>query len=190
MLQLLPTGAGEARKLSLEGIHCQWAKFFPDGRRILFLGNETGRGGRLFTVDVAGGKPRAISPEGVGILSQDPISPDGKEIAAFGPDRRLAVYPVEPGEPRPIPGLTPDDFAVRWSADGRSLYVYNFVARPGVVDLVDIQTGKRTPWKEFHPPDPAGVVQVAPFLMSADGSSYVYSYRRMLDDLYVADGLK
>jgi Tol biopolymer transport system component/predicted Ser/Thr protein kinase len=189
-LVLLPTGAGQPRTLSLSGIRCQWAKFFPDGRRILFAGNEPGHGVRLFAVDLAGGKPRGITPEAVTILLQNPFSPDGKAIAATGPDRRLAVYPIEPGEPRPVPGLTPDDYVIRWSADGRSLYVFNAVARPGVVDLVDVQTGKRTPWKEFHPPDPAGVLGVGPFLISPDGASYVYSYRRMLDELYVVTGLK
>ena len=106
------------------------------------------------------------------------------------PDRRITIYPTEPGEPRPVPGLIPDDYAIRWSANGRSVYVFNVLARPGVVDLVDIQTGKRTPWKEFHPPDPAGVLNIAPFLMTPDGATYLYSYRRMLDDLYVVTGLK
>jgi len=189
-LLLLPTGAGQPRKFSLSGVRCQWAKFFPDGRRILFAGSEPGRGIRLFILDLAGGKPRAITPEGVTILQQDPFSPDGKAIVATGPDRRIAIYPVEPGEPRPVPGLAPDDSEIRWSADGHSLYAYNSLARPGVVDLVDVQTGKRTPWKEFHPPDPAGVLEVAPFLISPDGASYVYSYRRLLDELYVVTGLK
>jgi hypothetical protein len=86
--------------------------------------------------------------------------------------------------------LTIDDKVGRWSSDGRSLFVYNPVARPGIVDLVDIQSGKRTLWKEFHPPDPAGVLQIEPFVISSDGASYVYSYRRLLDELYLVTGLK
>jgi Tol biopolymer transport system component len=189
-LLLLPTGPGQSRKISLSGIRCQWGKFFPDGRRVLFAGSEPGHGIRAFVVDLDGGKPRAITPEGVTILQQDPFSPDGKTIFATGPDRRIAIYPLEPGEPHPIPGLGPDDNVVRWSADGRSVYAYNNLAHPGVVDLVDVRTGQRTPWKEFHPPDPAGVLEVAPFLISPDGASYVYSYRRILDDLYVVTGLE
>ncbi|HKF44323.1 MAG TPA: protein kinase [Thermoanaerobaculia bacterium] len=189
-LVLLPTGAGLPRKISLPGIACQWAKFFLDGQRILVLGNEPGRAPRLFVADLSGSKPRAITPEGVVILNQNPFSPDGKSIVAIGPDRRIAIYPTEPGEPRPVPGLSADDYAQRFAADGRSIYVYNIASHPGVVDLVDIQTGKRTPWKEFHPPDPAGVIQIAPFLVTSDGKSYAYSYRRMLDDLYVVTGLR
>ena len=118
------------------------------------------------------------------------MSPDGKAIAAIGPDRRIAIYPVAPGEPRAIPGLTPEDHPIRWSADGRSLYVANPVARPRTVDLVDIQTGKRALWRQFQAPDPAGVFEIEPFVLSPDGSSYVYSYRRVIDDLYAVTGLR
>jgi Tol biopolymer transport system component/predicted Ser/Thr protein kinase len=189
-LLLLPTGAGEARKVPLGGARCQWAKFFPDGRRILFSGSEPGRGIRLYTVDLAGGKPRAITPEGVTVLQQDPFSPDGRSVAAVGPDRRFAIYPVEGGEPRPIPGLERDDFVIRWTADGHSVYVSNTVARPGMVDLVDVRSGKRSSWREFRAPDPAGVLGIAPVVISPDGRSYVYSYRRLLDELYVVNGLR
>ena len=41
-----------------------------------------------------------------------------------------------------------------------------------------------------RPPDPAGVDQVGPVLIAPDGKSYVYSYRRVLDDLYLATGLR
>jgi eukaryotic-like serine/threonine-protein kinase len=187
---LLPTGAGQTRKISLSGVHCQFAKFFPDGDHILFGGNEPGRGVRLFTVSLSGGKPQGVTPEGISFIYSNPISPDGKLAVATGPDRRPTIYSIEPGEPRPVPGLSGDDFVSRWSADGRFLYVVNVAARPGVVDLVDVRTGKRTPWKEFHPPDPAGVIQIGPVLTTADGSSYVYSYRRLLDELYVVTGLK
>jgi len=187
---LLPAGAGQARRVDLSGIASQWLKFFPDGRRLLVSGNERGRPPRLFAVDLAGGKPRPITGEGVTIVSQDPFSPDGRFISAVGPDRRPAVYPSEPGEPRPIPGLTPDDTVIRWSADGRSFYVFNPVQRPGAVDLVDVQTGRRTPWREFHASDPAGVLQIGPYIVSRDGSACVYSYRRLVDDLYALNGLR
>ncbi len=189
-LMLLPTGAGQLRTLLKSDISCQWVSFFPDGRRILIGGHEPGRGIRLFIQDLGGGKPRAITPEGVAIYPQNSISPDGKSVVAKGPDGRIAIYPVEPGEPRLVPGLAPDDRAIRWTADGRSLYVFNTVSRPGAVELVDVLTGKRTLWKEFHPPDPAGVLQIEPFIMTPDGASYVYSYRRLLDELYVVTGLK
>ena len=190
-LTLLPTGPGEPRPLAKTQVSCQGASFFPDGRRILLSGNEPGRSIRLFVQDLSNGKPRAISPEGVtAARSVNPISPDGKTIAAYGPDGRLTLYPVEPGEPRPVPGIGPEDLPLHWAPDGRALYVARPSAEPGRIDLVDIETGRRTLWKQISPPDPAGIQQIGPVVIAPDGSSYVYSYRRVLNELGVATGLR
>jgi Tol biopolymer transport system component len=186
---LVPTGAGEPRTIDLQGVQFGWGNWFPDGKRILISGNEPGHGSRLFVVDLAGGAPKPISPEGVVFVGQA-VSPDGKSIAAWGPDGRIAVYPAEPGEARPIPGITPEDVPIRWSADGRSLYVTRLSALPGIIDLVDVTTGQRTEWKRFQPPDPSGVEQAGPAMIAPDGSTYVYSFRRNLGDLFLATGMK
>src|SRR5262249_17079159 len=65
-LHVIPMGAGEPRSIDLGDFEFGWGNWFPDGQRILVSGNERGHGSRLFVVDVAGGAPRAISPEGVG----------------------------------------------------------------------------------------------------------------------------
>jgi hypothetical protein len=68
------------------------------------------------------------------------------------------------------------------------------VARPNEVPTkvhrVDMTTGQRALWKELVPPDPAGVLTMGPILMTPDGKSYVYSYRRTLDELFLVEGLR
>jgi hypothetical protein len=54
----------------------------------------------------------------------------------------------------------------------------------------NVATGARQPCLELTPPDPAGVPILSPVYLSADGRSHVCSYRRVLDDLYVVDGLR
>jgi len=189
-LVLLPTGPGQPRSLGKAGLTYEWAEFFPDGQRVLATANEKGRGPRLFIQDVSGGKPRAISPEGVTALGGQPLSPDGRFLIATGPDGRMVVYSVEPSEPRPIPGLAPDDVVTRWTADGRGIYVWKPSEMPARVSIVDVATGRRTIWKEIVPPDPAGILGVWPIVITADGGSYAYSYRRVLSDLFLAQGLK
>src|SRR5262245_46766956 len=186
---LLPTGAGEARTVDIGNLTCQWANWFPDGRRILMAANEPGHGPRLFVQEIVGGKPQPITPERVGLAAQA-ISPDGHSIVARGPDGKLAVYPAEAGEPRVIPGLEQGDQPVGWTSDSRSIFVMRLSGVPGVVHVVDIATGKRTPWKEFLPPDPTGVEQVGPAVITPDEKTYVYSYRRVLGDLYLATGMR
>jgi Tol biopolymer transport system component len=191
-IALVPTGPGEPKILDMGSLNCGWAGWFPDGRRILVGGYESGRGARLFIQDLSGGKPRPISSEGVTFVGGNALSPDGRSILGRGPDGRLAVYPADPsaGEPRPIPGLGPDEYPIRWSADGRSIYVSHLSALPGIIDLVDVSTGSRKEWKRFEPPDPSGVEQAGPAVISPDGSAYVYSYRRTLGDLFLVTGLK
>jgi hypothetical protein len=185
---LLPTGAGEPKLLPKSGISYQSAGWFPDGRRILISGNEPGHGSRLFVQEIPDGKPRAITPEGVHFIF-DAIAPDGKSAVATGPDRRIAIYPTEPGEPRVVPGLEPDDIPLRWTDDGSAIFVYRPSAPPLRVETVDVKMGRRTLWKEIRPSDPSGVDQVGPIQIAPDGVSYVYSYRRALDELYLATGL-
>jgi Tol biopolymer transport system component len=186
---LLPTGAGEPKLLPKSGINCQSATWFADGRRILISGNEPGHGSRLFVQDIPDGRPRAISPEGVSFLFHA-VAPDGKSLVATGTDGRIAIYPIEAGEPHAVPGMEPDDIPLRWTADGSSLFVYRPSAPPLRIDIVDVKTGRRTLWKETRPPDPSGVEQVGPMQIAPDETSYVYSYRRALDELYLATGLR
>ncbi len=71
-----------------------------------------------------------------------------------------------------------------------SIFVYRPSAPPLRVEKVDVKTGRRTRWKEIRPPDPSGVEQVGPIQIAPDETSYVYSYRRRLDELYLATGMR
>jgi eukaryotic-like serine/threonine-protein kinase len=186
---LLPTGAGESRPLPRDSIdHNGRASFFPDGRRILFVGSEPGHAGRCWVQDLEGGKPRPVTPEGVvgGVLS-----PDGRFFVARAPDQRPALYPVEGGPARPIEGIEPDEFSLRWSADGKSLFVgasgRGFTA---FVYRVEVSSGRREIWKEFTPRDLSGLIDFYAGAITPDGKNVVFSYERKLSDLYLVEGLK
>ena len=188
-LTIVPTGAGEPKTLEDAGLLVAYASWFPDGHRVLLSAAEPGHGSRLYVQDLAGGEPRPITPNLVSTKFHA-VSPDGKWIFATGADRRIAIYPAEPGEPRPVPGLEPEEIPMRWTPDGKALFVYRPTLPPLRVEKVDIATGQRTLWKELRPPDPSGVEQVGPIEISPDEQSYVYSYRRGLDDLYLAKGMR
>ena len=188
-LILLPARAGEPKPLTHDAFDHFQARWFPDGKRILFSGNEPGRGVRLYLQDLTSGKPQAIAPEGVDALALW-ASPDGSVVAAIGPDQRGYLYPVAGGQPRPIPGFAVGDFPIGWSADGRSLYIHRHGEMPAQVYRLELATGQKKLWKQLMPSDPAGVNIVFPILITPDGKSYVYGYRRILSDLYLVEGLK
>ncbi|HEV8231955.1 MAG TPA: hypothetical protein VGQ75_06380, partial [Thermoanaerobaculia bacterium] len=184
-----PTGAGEPRRLPREGLAVQVADWTPDGKQIVFSANEPDHGVRIYLRDFAGGKPRPVSPEGYRMFRRG-ISPDGRFVIATGPDQRIYLYPLAGGEPTPLPGSTPGDIPDRWTADGRALYVHRRDELPVKVYLLDVATGQKELWKELIPADSAGVTQVATVVPTPDGRSYVYSYIRLLSDMYVVEGLK
>ncbi len=188
-LILLPTKAGEPKQVAGGGIIHYQARWLPDGKRILFAGSEPGHGVRLYVQEISGGKPQAITPEGVATLAYPP-SPDGKVVAAIGPDQKGYLYPTHGGEPRPIQGLSDADAPISWDADGRGLYIYERGSLPAQVHHLDVQSGKKQLWKTLMPLDVAGVNIIWPICMTQDGKSYVYGYRRYLSDLYLVDGLK
>ena len=188
-LKLLTTGAGEAKDLTNDKVNHSWAHWFPDGKRILFSGNEPGKGVRLYVYEPASGKSQAITPEGVNDTAFV-VSPDSQWVAGIGPDHTGYLYPLAGGEPRVIPGLNPGEQPITWSSDGRSLYVYQPGELPARVDRLDVQTGQRSLWKQLMPSDPAGVETIGPILMTPDAKTCVFGYHRMLADLYLVEGLK
>src|SRR5262249_38880058 len=164
------------------------ANWLPDGKGILFAGNEPGRGSRLYVQDLAGGPPRPITAEGVS-LQWHGVSPDGRTVAALGPDQKVVLYPFDGGAPRAIPGVNVGDEAIRWFGDGRSLFMYRRGSLPARVERVDVSTGARSLWRELSPSDPDGVTNVVRIRITPDGASCAYSYQRLLSDLYLVEGL-
>jgi Tol biopolymer transport system component/predicted Ser/Thr protein kinase len=188
-LRLLPTGAGETQSLTTDNINHQWARWFPDGKRLVFSGNEPGRGVRFYSQDIAGGKPKAISPEGVD-AQNFAISPDGQWVAGIGPDQNGYLYPSAGGEPRPVSGMDPGDMPINWSQDARSIYLCRTGEVPAKVYRLELATGKKSVWKQIAPLDPTGVSTIGPILITPDGKTYVYGFHRTLGDLYLVEGLK
>jgi eukaryotic-like serine/threonine-protein kinase len=187
-LVLLPVGAGEPRTLSKEKVRVRSAAILADGQRIVFGASEPGHGERIYVRSLSGGPIRPISPEGYR-GSFRAVSADGRYVPARGPDRRMYLYPVEGGEPVPLAGLGPTDFVTSWGSDGR-LLVYTRGELPLKAYLLDVRTGQKELWKTLMPGDASGVQDMSPVLTTPDRQTYVYTYSRVLSDLYLVEGLK
>ena len=186
---LLPTGAGEAKRLERLGIeqYGYGASWLPDGKNIVFIGKEPGHTHRSYVQSVDGGNPRPVTPEGMwGFL----VSPDGKFLVARNRDNKQALYPLSGGEPRTIPGLDDQDRVIRWGPDAQSLYVYHDRERLIKVYKLDVSTGRKELAKEIMPADPAGILGPVNVLLTPDGKGYVYAFNRHLTDLYLVKGLR
>jgi WD40 repeat protein len=188
---LLATGVGTPVSLAPVSGTPLFVDWTPDGKSILYAASENGRPSRLWLQDVATGKTRAFTAEGVEmLLYSHVISPDSKFIIGRGSDRALHLYPLAGGEPQPLPYIQPGEQPLRWSADGGSLYVYTAGPPPVRVDLVRLSDGQREKWKDLVPADTAGAVFVRPPVITPDGRFYVYSYTRILSELFLVRGIR
>ena len=184
---LQPTGAGEARTVTHDQIDHLAARFLPDGKRVVFIGRESGHAAHIYLLDLDSSATKPITPEGVVGRA---LSPDGKFVVVKSKGTWMK-WPVEGGDPTPIAGLRNDDIVVAWSGDGKQLYLCRAdEARPRRVYLFDLATGNRTLWKSLGPPDWTGAPGASIPVISGDGKHYAYLVNRSLADLYVVSGLK
>jgi hypothetical protein len=189
-ITLLPIGAGQPRSVDVSGlehIHNGWARFLADGRRIIANANEPAHASRCYVLEIEGGTPKAVTPEGTVC---GPSSPDDRFVVGVGPDSAVAIYPLGTGSPRLIPRLEAGFLPVQWSSDGSVLYGYRVGELPSKIYKTQIDTGKQTIVQELRPSVPAGVVMVAPVVSNRDGTRFVYSYNQTLSVLYLISGLR
>jgi Tol biopolymer transport system component len=188
-LQLLPVGAGEPRIVATGQVTVTEARWFPDGKRLLIIGTEPGKGLRAYVTDVGGSTPRPVSPEGITYkFSQLALSPDGSRVPLRSPDGQVLLYPTAGGAPLAVNGLGPDEMPLGWTGDGRALLVTEGNP-PRRIARVDFASGRREPFKDIRPSD---VVLTGPteILLTPDGRSYLANYNRIQMTLFLAEGLK
>jgi Tol biopolymer transport system component len=192
-LVLLPTGTGEARQVTHDKIHHQGAAWTPDGKRVVFVGNEPGHGIRYYVQALDGGAPRAITPENVSFDFTNPVvlSPDGGSVAVAGLDGRVTLYSLDGGAPHTVPKLADASAPLRWCPDNRSVLVYQTGSVPVRIFRVDLQTGNQVLWKEWAPTYRTGISRNFPVQVrvSADCQGSAYSVFYAPSELWVASGL-
>jgi len=193
-IAILPTGAGEVRTVRHAAIeHYRWAQWLPDGKRILFAATEAKKPVRLYVHDLESGAMRPAGPEGRGAVKTT-VTPDGASVIAVNTgtsskDDRYSLQPIDgSGDAKPLPWITEGDQPLRWTADGKSLYVQRGW-RPLQIYRVLAATGARTLIREVAPTDAAGAANMGAIVMTADAGTMVYSHHRVLSDLFLVSAL-
>ena len=107
----------------------------PDSQWVIYTSIGNGKW-TLWKTPIDGGRPIQLTQK---FATRPVLSPDGKWIACLYQDEsdgktKIAVLPIDGGEPKVIEGMTPPVFNLfRWSPDGRALtYI---VKRQGVSNL-------------------------------------------------------
>jgi hypothetical protein len=193
-IAIVPIGAGSTRSLPRGPLAGHtWAAWMPDGRHVVLSGSEPGHGARLYLQDTDGGEPRAISGEGVRLMTFLPriVSPDGRFVIAVGPDQRPALYPVAGGDPQPIAALGDDLVPVGWGESPQVIFARGrALGRLVPVVKVDLTTGRRQSVADVGPADSKGAPLVVLLQVSSDGRHYAYYSSQAGAALFLIEGVK
>jgi DNA-binding winged helix-turn-helix (wHTH) protein/dipeptidyl aminopeptidase/acylaminoacyl peptidase len=190
-LSLLPIGPEAPRTLAGHGLKYDWARYFPDGQRLLVAGSFPGKPLRLFVQPLfvqssSGAEPVPLNPDI--FLSRAIVSQDGKQIAGLGPDGKDVILPASGGEPKalniPFPAVP-----LQWSEDGQALFIRQLDSGHTIrIFRYDLKTSQCRLSKELTPPDRGGLSGMFDVVMGNTERSYAYSYTRILSELFVVDG--
>ena len=184
-LMLLPTGPGESVFPKIEGIHFDGVEWFPDHKKILFTGNETGHPTRTWMYDLEANKATPLTPEGT---RGTRVSPDGRSFITMDA-HKLLLSPIGGGESSAIIDLQPGESVVRWSGDGRYLFLQQREPSSIKVSRLELATRRKEPWVVVNVPEP-GAQFFGPLALSADGKACATTFQRDLANLFLVKGLK
>jgi len=186
-LMLYPIGAGEARRLDkgeFAGINA--AAFVGNGSELLVCGNEPKRLTRCYVRPLAGGTFRPITPEGV---RRTVASSDGQYIITLIGDE-YRQFAIQDGSSQRVPGLGPNDNLIRYSPDGKSVWVRGTRSQPVRIEQVDLTTGTRSRLLPEFGASRAGVLNVAEVTLADDPRSYAYMERESASYLFELKGTR
>ncbi len=89
-----------------------------------------------------------------------------------------------------MPWLSEREIVILWTADGRSVIVSSDALIPSRVERVDLDSGRRTLFKEIAPPDRVGLMSVGLSSFAQDERSYAYGFTRQLSTMFVVESKK
>ena len=118
------------------------------------------------------------------------VARDGKRIAGRNGAAQAVVLDRDTQKTPVIPGMEEGDFADRWTEDGQGLMVTKSTPWGGEIWRVDVGTGKRTLLLRMELSDKAGSNFNLRMLYAEESKTHGYDVRRILSELYVAEGLE
>ena len=184
-MELLPVGAGEARKVQGGGIlqYTGRPEWLPDSKRVMFTGLRTGETKpQTYVQSIEGGAPDRLPVTG------SRLSHDGRRLvlAGGGP---VIVYDLVSKQRTALPeseGLA----VVGWSPDSAAVYAAARNQVPQQIFAIDVASGRRRPITQIAPSDLTGIIGYSVTDIVNDGAAYVVGVIRTQSELHVISGLR
>jgi eukaryotic-like serine/threonine-protein kinase len=186
-LSLLPVGPGAARTVVVVGLDVSGARWFHDGKHIVFAGRAMQeKQSRLYDVAVENGTAKPISGTAVNPYYLE-VSNDDRTVAARDLDGLVTLFPLDGGAPIPLPELGKDLAPAGWTSDGQ-LWVRSRDVPTRMVRY-DIRNRRPVEERSISPSDATGVSRIPTIRITPDGGTVAFDYERTLSYLYLLEGL-
>jgi eukaryotic-like serine/threonine-protein kinase len=194
---LFPTGAGESRELEVGDLTPNAATFVPPGLLVAVIGARNGSPAAVL-VDVTSNTRTVLElPElkgrafNRGQFLPMHASPDGSLLAVRADDGAVLAWALpDGGRARELASLADNEAFAGWSNDRDRIFIAAWDGPRVRIDALDISNGRRTTIREITIDDPAGMMTMPELYLSADASTYIYGFSRMLSTLYLVTGLR
>ena len=185
---LIPTGAGEAIELKPAGVeNVVMQGFVSDSHRVVFMANEPGHKGRIFTFDPSSNKLQPLTPEG----TRGTVTPDGTFLIVVSDKPSPDLVPLDDGSPaREIKGKQPQERVLQVSDDGKVALIVSLNGLTATVFRLQVDTGERHPVRTLEMHDPTGGFGITRVVATPDGQSFAFNTLRQLSELYLLQGLR
>ena len=173
-LRLYPVGAGETRRLDLGAFEALsdahvWG---PGADSALACGTMPGHVPRCYLRTTSAAAWRPVTDDGADHAF---VSPDGHLVLTTSPNGSNRLYDLRTGSARPVHGLRAADRVLRWSPDGKALWVWQTDTLSVVIERVDIATDRRAHLTTIIPLGGGGLRSTADIGLADDPRIYSYS---------------
>jgi dipeptidyl aminopeptidase/acylaminoacyl peptidase len=152
------------------------------------VGNEAGHPERTYVVDMEGNE-KPLTPEGIVARA---VSTDGKNLIVSDVDStQFQLFPVDRGQPRPLPQLQKGDIPQDFTSDDKAILLRR-TGKDAAIEVwrLELGSGKRTLLRSLSPPGARAVARGFNMISSRDEKNYAYVYHPALSTEYLVQGIR
>jgi DNA-binding winged helix-turn-helix (wHTH) protein/Tol biopolymer transport system component len=184
-LSLVSVNVGQPKPISGHGLGYQWAKFLPNAKEILVAGRYPKQSPGIYRQHLPDGSPILLKP---GLNFENAIIDEKGHIAVGCDGFHIVVLELSNGNARFV--KTPECVSPMAFVDAQTVLTRHQDGGSIQLDLLNLTTGKVTPYRRYVPPDLAGSSYTLPLHVAKDLQTFVYSRMQSLSNLFVVSGWK
>lgn len=184
-LTLVSVSTAQRKPISGSGLAYRWAKFFPDGKEILFAGGYPKQPPGIYRQGITSSSPTLVK---AGIELDSAIIDANGRLAAGCDGFHIIVLDLSNGNARSI--NTPQCVTPAAFMDAQTILTRHQDNGSIVLELLNLTTGQIRPYRRYAPPDVTGSSYLLPLHIAKDLQTFAYSRMQSLSDLFAVSGWK